>query len=557
MAEMTSPESGPTLPGKRFGEASVAGRVGWEHTNAMVKPHVAIVGAGPGGLAAAMLAARAGAAVTVHEKQARLGGRSGTIVAPTAVGEFRFDIGPTFFLYPAILEEIFASCGLALADHVDLVRLGTRYDLHFEDGPRLRVPADLAGLLAEIARLSPADAARIPAFMAENRRKLERFKLVLAQAFDGPRDLFSPAMLRSLPLLRPFSSVDADLARHFSDPRVRLAFSFQSKYLGMSPYRCPSLFTILAFMEHEYGIFHPRGGTGAVMAAMAKAAERLGAEIRLGDPVEEVVVESGRATGVRTADGVTRADAVMINADFARAMRTLVRPSARRRWNDAAIDRKKFSCSTFMLYLGLEGTLPETAHHTILLAADFARNFAEIETAAAPPDAPSIYVQNAAVTDPSVAPPGHSTLYVLVPVGNRDLDHPIEWTPELVAHYRGVALRRLQAAGIPDIESRIRFERIVTPTDWEEEFDVHRGAVFNLAHNIGQLLHWRPHNRFEDVGRLYLLGGGTHPGSGLPVIFEGARISTRLLASDLGLAAPGTALPVPPPDADALLEAAQ
>ena len=169
-----------------------------------------------------------------------------------------------------------------------------------------------------------------------------------------------------------------------------------------------------------------------------------------------------------------------------------------------------------------------------------------------------MYVQNAGVTDGGVAPPGHSTLYVLVPVGNRDLDHPIVWTPELVRHYRGVALRRLQDAGFPDIEGRIRFERIVTPTDWEDEFAVHRGAVFNLAHNFGQMLHRRPHNRFEDIEGMYLLGGGTHPGSGLPVIFEGARISTRKMADDLGLAHVGSRMPVPDPhDADALLEAAQ
>ncbi len=520
--------------------------------------HVAIVGAGPGGLAAAMLAAHAGADVTVFERASRVGGRSGTLETETASGRFRFDIGPTFFLYPAILADIFAECGLKLADAVELMRLPVRYDLRFENGPHLRVPADLEGLQREIARISPHDAAHVPAFIDENRRKLTRFSAVLSRAFDGPASLLSPAMLRSLPLLRPFHSVDRDLARHFSDPRVRLAFSFQSKYLGMSPYRCPSLFTILAFMEHEFGIFHPRGGTGAVMQAMADAAPPRGPPIPLGAPATEIVVERGEATGVRTTSGVTHADAVMVNADFAHAMTHLVPDRTRKRWTDARIARKNFSCSTFMMYLGIEGELPDCAHHTIMLSEDYAANFDEIERAEAPPREPSIYIQNACVTDRSVAPAGHSTLYVLVPVGNRRPDQPIVWNDELVRHYRGVALRRLREAGFPDIESRIRFERIVTPTDWEDEFAVHRGAVFNLSHDIMQMLHLRPHNRFEDIGRMYLLGGGTHPGSGLPVIFEGARISTRKMAADLGLLPVPSTLPViEPHDEDAMLEAAQ
>ena len=507
---------------------------------------VVVVGAGPGGLASSLLLAASGADVTVIERHPHVGGRSGTLEASTDVGRFRFDIGPTFFLYPAILEQIFETCGERLADHVELIRLRTHYDLAFENGPRLRIPSDMPGLQREIAKLSPEDAARVPAFIADNRRKLDRFRSVLSQSFDGPRDLLSPGMLRSLPLLRPLASVDRDLGRYFRDPRVRLAFSFQSKYLGMSPYRCPSLFTILAFMEHEYGIFHPRGGTGAVMRAMERLARRMGVTFRLGEKVREITVEGGRATGVRTERETFRADAVVLNADFARAAAQLLPESARKRWTGKRLATRKYSCSTFMLYLGIEGSLPETAHHTIFLSENFRANFDEIELAHAPPVAPSFYMQSACGTDPALAPPGHSTLYVLVPVGNRRDDQPVIWDDALRARYRAVAMSRLAKLGVPDLERRIRFERIVTPTDWEEDLDVHRGAVFNLAHNIGQMLHWRPHNRFEDVNGMYIVGGGTHPGSGLPVIFEGARISARLLAADLDLKPQSSVMPSVP-----------
>lgn len=506
--------------------------------------HVAVVGAGPGGLAASMLAAAAGADVTVFERHREVGGRSGTVEARTPRGSFHFDIGPTFFLYPTLLAEIFSRCGYRLEDHVELIRLATHYDLRFEDGPHLRIPSDLAGLQREIARISPADAANVPAFVAENRRKFARFRTVLSQEFNGPQSLISPGMLKALPLLRPLSTVDRDLGRHFSDPRVRLAFSFQSKYLGMSPYRCPSLFTILAFMEHEFGIYHPRGGTGAVMRAMADIARRMGVKFRLGEPVRSLSFDGRRATGLVTDAGATRADAVVVNADFARAMTKLVPNAMRKRWSDSALARKRYSCSAFMLYLGIEGPLDGIAHHTIFLSDDFRANFHEIEQAAAPPRTPSFYMQNACVTDPALAPPGHSTLYVLIPVGHRRETDPIVWDETLRARYRQVALDRLAKAGLPDIERRIRFEKIVTPDEWEEDLDVHRGAVFNLSHNIRQMLHWRPHNRFEEFDGVYIVGGGTHPGSGLPVIFEGARISMRLLADDLGLQPQDSTMPV-------------
>ena len=491
-----------------------------------------------------MLAAQAGAEVTVFERHDSVGGRSSTVHGRSESGSFHFDLGPTFFLYPTLLADIFASCGFKLEDHVELIRLKTHYDLKFEDGPELRIPSDLAGLQREIARISPADAANVPRFVDENRRKFDRFKVVLGQEFNGPQSLFSPGMMRALPLLRPMSTVDKDLGRHFSDPRVRLAFSFQSKYLGMSPYRCPSLFTILAFMEHEFGIYHPRGGTGAVMRAMADVARKMGVRIRLGEPVRELVLEGRRAVGVRTDAGETRADAVVLNADFSRAMTKLVPDSKRKRWTDRKLDGKKFSCSAFMLYLGIEGPLDGIEHHTIFLSDDFRTNFVEIENAKAPPVTPSFYMQNACMTDAAMAPPGHSTLYMLIPVGNRLPEGGIVWDAELRAKYRRIAFERLAKAGLPDLEKRVRFEKIVTPDEWEEEWDVHRGAVFNLAHNIGQMLHWRPHNRFEELDGVYIVGGGTHPGSGLPVIFEGARISMRLLADDLGLKPQDSVMPV-------------
>jgi phytoene desaturase len=384
-----------------------------------------------------------------------------------------------------------------------------------------------------IARLCPADAQSFRRFLDDNREKLERFRPCLESPFASWRDLLAPHTLKLLPLLRPWLSLDSELSRYFSDSRLRLAFSFQSKYLGMSPFRCPSLFSILAFLEYEEGVWHPLGGCNAVMENMATLAREMGVIIRTAEPVEEVLCEGRRATGVRTQHGTYRADALVINADFARAMERLVPNRLRKRWSDRALARKQFSCSTYMLYLGVNGRYDDVAHHTIYISSEYERNLRDIETDHRLTwDDPSFYVQNACVTDPSLAPEGQSTLYVLVPVTHQTPN--VDWSVERL-RYRQVALRQLEKIGIRGVEDRIRYERIVTPDDWETSYNIYKGATFNLSHTLTQMLHLRPHNRFEDLDGVYLVGGGTHPGSGLPVIFESARISSRLLLQDLGI----------------------
>jgi phytoene desaturase len=493
-----------------------------------------VIGAGPGGLASAILLAAAGLQVTVLERLPRVGGRTATLEE----GGFRFDLGPTFFLYPEILGRIFAAAGYDLHREVPMVRLDPQYRLVFGAGGELLATPDLDRMEAAVARLSPQDAGSLRRFLADNREKFARFRGCLESPFHGWSDLLTPRMLALLPSIKPWRSLDRELGAYFRDPRLRLAFSFQSKYLGMSPFRCPSLFSILSFLEYEHGVHHPIGGCGALSAAMARVAREMGVDIRLGEPVQEILFASRRARGVRTAAGGYACDALVINADFARAMTRLVPDRLRRRWSDRKLARKKFSCSTFMLYLGLDGLSADVPHHTIYIAEDYERNLDEIENRHILSDDPSFYVQNAGVTDPTLAPAGMSTLYVLVPVTHRRPGSPdIDWRRES-RRYRDLVLAKLPRIGIEDAERRIRTERIVTPLDWDEGMEIHRGATFNLAHNLSQMLHLRPRNRFEDLDGVYLTGGGTHPGSGLPVIFQSALISSQLLLEDLGIRVP-------------------
>ncbi|MGI8432017.1 MAG: phytoene desaturase family protein, partial [Chthoniobacterales bacterium] len=258
---------------------------------------VVIVGAGPGGLAAAILLAAGGARVRILERLPLVGGRTSTIEAEG----FKFDLGPTFFLYPRVLDEIFQAAGTSLEAEVEMVRLDPQYRLTFGAGGTLDCTAERAEMERQIATLAPQDAQGFSRFLEDNRRKLALMQPCLENAFCGWRSVLNLRLAKLLPTLRPHQSVDGYLRRFFSDERIRLAFSFQSKYLGMSPFRCPSLFSILSFLEYEYGVFHPLGGCGAITAALARVAKRIGVEIQLDEPVQEVVMEGRRATGVRTA----------------------------------------------------------------------------------------------------------------------------------------------------------------------------------------------------------------------------------------------------------------
>lgn len=493
---------------------------------------VLIIGAGPGGLASSILLAAAGVRVKIVERLPIIGGRTSSIEADG----FKFDLGPTFFLYPRVLEEIFRAAGTNLRDEVDLVRLDPQYRIQFGAGGKLDCTSDIAAMENQIAALSPKDAPGFRRFLDENRAKLAAMEPCLESPFLGWQDLLQMRLLKMLPMLRPHQSVDTYLQRFFSDERVRLAFCFQSKYLGMSPFRCPSLFSILSFLEYEYGVFHPIGGCAAVTAAMARVAERLGVEICLNEPVEEILFAGRRAVGVRTTTSTHRADAVVINADFARSMEKLVPDHLRRRWTDKKLAKKKYSCSTFMMYLGVEGTF-DLPHHTIHIAEDYAKNLDEIENQHVLSDNPSFYVQNACVTDPTLAPRGHSALYVLAPVTHQHAN--VDWRLEQ-PRFRALLLNQIKKAGYDLDPARIRYERVITPADWDTRYEIYRGATFNLAHTLDQMLHLRPRNRFEDLDGVYLVGGGTHPGSGLPVIFESARISSKLLLDDLGVNAGGS-----------------
>ena len=496
---------------------------------AKTKPTAIIVGAGPGGLASAMLLAYSGVDVTVIEKESKVGGRTKLVEKDG----FTYDRGPTFFHFPEVIEEIFQAVGLDAHKELELIPLtDPSYRLVFGAGGEIDATSDLALMTERIRELSgDKNAKGFEKYVKENRKKLDLSKACLQTPWTGPSNLFTRRALRVAQVLKPWASVASDLRKNFDDERIRLAMSFQTKYLGMSPFHAPSLFTILAFLEYEHGLFHARGGLGSITPKLAKIAEGFGAKIRTSTPVKQLIYEGKTVVGVELEDETIYADKVVVNADFAHAMTTLVPDEKRKKWSNKKLEKKGYSCSTFMLYLGMDKTYDDQPHHQIYASQRYEENLNDITNHKITWDDPSLYVQNACVTDPDLAPEGCSTLYVLVPVPNTH--ESINWE-ELKDDYREIIIKQMAKLGFDDVADHIISETIVTPDDWGAS-DIYRGAVFNLAHNLNQMLWRRPHNRFEEAKNLYIVGGGTHPGSGLPTIFESARISSKLLLADLGL----------------------
>lgn len=491
---------------------------------------IGIIGAGPGGLAAGMLLAASGFKIEIFEAKDRVGGRNSWI----SEKGFTFDVGPTFFMMPFVLEEIFKACGRKIDDYLDIIKLEPFYKLVYADGKVLKTSGDAEKFKASIAGINKEDAAGYDKYMKENQKKINYTLPVLQRAFSGFKDLLKRDILRLISVLNPQRSIWSDLGRYFSDGRVKVGFTFQSKYLGMSPFKCPSMFSILPFIEYNWGIYHVKGGLNRLSEAMAKVVEEEGGIIHLGTEAKEIFIEDKKAKGILLKDGNRKDfDELVLNADFAWSMKNLISDKKRKKYSDKRLDKKNYSCSTFMIYLGLDRQYPQLEHHNIFIAEDYEKNFLEIESDKELSKDPSFYVQNATVTDPGLAPVGKSNLYILVPVAN--LKGKIDWAKQK-RPFRDLVLDKLeQRLKGSNIRDHIIYEKIITPEDWEQDYNVGYGATFNLGHNLGQMLVFRPHNDFEEFKNLWLVGGGTHPGSGLPTIYESGRITANLINKKYGL----------------------
>jgi phytoene desaturase len=490
---------------------------------------VVVVGAGFGGLAAAIRLQANGHQVTLVEKRSQVGGRAGQL----KLDGFTFDTGPSIITAPHLLDDLWASAGATLQDDVDLVPLAPYYRIAFADGRRFDYGGAPEQVEAQVRAFDPAAVEGYRRFMDATRHIYQRaFQDLAGQPFHrlGTFLKLVPELLR----LNAAQSVYDFVSRFFRDPQLRTVFSFHPLFIGGNPFRASAIYSIVPFLERQGGVWFARGGMYALVQAMHTLFERLGGRTRLAAPVAEVLVnEARRATGVRLESGERlSADAVVLNADVAAAYMRLLPARFRRRMTDRRLRGYRYSMSCFLLYLGLDRQYPEQLlHHTIVMAPRYRGLIADIfDGHGLPPDM-SLYLHAPTRTDPSMAPPGGESLYVLAPVPH--LGRGIDWERQ-AQPFRDRIVRFLEHEfGLAGLAQAIRVERRYTPLDFRDDLSSYLGSAFSIEPTLLQSAWFRPHNLSEDVDGLFVVGAGTHPGAGLPGVLLSAKITSRLVQERL------------------------
>jgi phytoene desaturase len=480
-------------------------------------PHAVVIGSGFGGLAAAVRLGARGYLVTVLEKLDAPGGRACVF----RQDGFTFDAGPTIITAPFLFEELWNLCGRKLSDDVELRALDLFYRIMFDDGTRFDCRADAGAMKREVARLAPADVAGYERFM---RYSEEIFHIGFEQLGDVPFGSLAD-MARAAPdlvRLGGLRSVYGAVAKHVRHPHLRFALSFHPLFVGGNPFSTTSIYCLISFLERRWGVHFAMGGTGALVRGLVRLIEGQGSRIRYGAEVEEILVEAGGATGVRLASGETiAADIVVSNADATWTYQKLLGKVPRKRWSDRKLGHSRHSMSLFVWYFGTRRKYDDVPHHTILLGPRYRELIRDIFDRKILADDFSLYLHRPTATDPSLAPDGCDAFYVLSPVPH--LDSATDWAAKAEPYRRAIE-RRLSETLLPGLGDEIATSRLFTPQDFQDRLLSVKGAAFGLEPVLTQSAWFRPHNRSEDVERLYLVGAGTHPGAGVPGVLSSARV---------------------------------
>lgn len=484
---------------------------------------VIIVGAGPGGLAAGMLLAHQGYNVKIFEKANQPGGRTSEL----NLDGYRFDVGPTFLMMKFVLDEIFTATGRKSSDYLDFIKLSPMYRLQFTDN-YMDIFNDSEKMRSEIKRVFPGEEQGLDKFKQVEQKRYDKLMPLLLKNNNSFTGILSNKFFNAIPQFSIGQSIYQILGNYFNNPDLRIAFTFQAKYLGMSPWECPAAFGIVSYVEHSQGVYHVRGGIFEISRQMAKAIEEDGGEINYNAGVKKIIIRNKKAIGVELENNEKiMADNIIINADFGYSVNNLFEAGELKKYSSAKLDKKDISCSIFMLYLGIKKQY-KLRHNTIVLAKDYKKNVEDVFSGKLTENDISFYVRDHSTTDTALAPAGKTALYVLVPVPNTRAS--INWD-EAKAQVRQYAIDGLKnRLNLKDIEENIETERIYSPIEWQNKFNVYKGAVFNLSHKLSQMIWFRPHNKFEEIDNIYLTGGGTHPGSGLPTIWHSGRIAAGLVS---------------------------
>jgi phytoene desaturase len=486
-----------------------------------------VIGAGFGGLALAIRLQAAGIQTTLLEQRDKPGGRAYVYQDQG----FTFDAGPTVITDPSALEELFTVAGKRLSDYVEMLPVAPFYRLCWEDGSHFDYANDQEALDRQIHARNPDDVAGYQRFLAYSKAVFDEGYLKLgAVPFLSFRDMVAAGP--QLAKLEAWKSVYGMVSRFIKDEQLRQAFSFHSLLVGGNPFATSSIYTLIHALERKWGVWFPRGGTGALVAGMVKMFEDIGGRIELNARVAAIDTAGNRVTGVRLEDGRTfAAQAVASNADVVHTYAKLLGQHPRGPAQAKTLAGKRHSNSLFVLYFGLDHHHSQLQHHTVCFGPRYQPLIKEIFNGPTLADDFSLYLHAPCVTDPSLAPPGCGSHYVLAPVphlGNADID----WNAE-GPRYRDRILDYLEQRYMPGLRSQLVTSRFFTPFDFRDQLNAHVGSAFSLEPILTQSAWFRPHNRDADLSNLYLVGAGTHPGAGVPGVVGSAKATAGLMIAEL------------------------
>jgi len=486
-----------------------------------------VIGAGLGGLSAAMRLGAKGYQVTLFDRLDRSGGRGSSI---TQNGH-RFDLGPTIVTVPQVFEQLWAECGRDFHKDVDLRPVDPYYEIRWRDGSTYRVRQDHDAMLDEVRRLSPGDVKGYEKFLVDSQKRYEfGFEGLGRRPMNKLMDL-----IRELPgfiALRADRSVYAHAAARVKDPRLRMALSFHPLFIGGDPVHVTSMYILVSHLEKEFGVHYAMGGVQAMADAMVRVIEDQGGLVIQNAEVDEITVKNGRATGVVTKDSDRlNADIVVSNADPGTTYDHLLRNHAKRRWTSKKLNKARWSMGLVVWYFGTKGTAGkwgDVGHHTILNGPRYKGLLRDIFMKRHLAEDMSIYLHRPSVTDPSVAPEGDDTFYALSPVPNLHGDTAVDWS-DMVETYRENIAGVLNDNLIPGFEDHLSASEVFTPDTFQTRYLSPFGAGFSLEPRIFQSAWFRPHNISEEFENLFLVGAGTHPGAGIPSVVTSSEVLTQLV----------------------------
>ncbi len=489
-------------------------------------PKIVVIGSGFGGLAAAIRLKTRGFDVHLFEARDKLGGRAYVYQQDG----FTFDGGPTVITAPFLITELFEAAGRKAGDYVNIVPVDPFYRIEFHDGRWFEYGKDEAATERLIADFAPADLAGYKQLVRHAKAVFEKGFVELA---DKPFLKFSD-MVRIAPdlmRLRSYQTVYQFAASYVKDPLLRRVFSFHPLLVGGNPFQTTSIYALIHHLERQWGVHYAIGGTGAIIAAMGKLFRELGGHVHLSTPVKKIVVENGRAVGVEIGNGAPiRADAVVSNADVATTYSKMIGKQWRRKYTDRRLNRMRYSMSLFVIYFGTRKQYPGIKHHTIILGERYRGLLDDIFNKKHLAGDFSLYLHRPTATDPSMAPAGCDSFYVLAPVPNQKSG--IDWTKR-AAPFRDAIMRFLDERYLPGLLDNLVTERLLTPIDFETTLDSRLGSAFSFEPIFRQSAWFRPHNESEDVRNLYFVGAGTHPGAGVPGVLSSAKIAEQLICERL------------------------